>query len=338
MKKQIILFLALAFITGLQAMESDECFPEPMDSEYVPELRRVGARPEDIALLNLLRGRYYAGASEMINGGVGHSALAEVELKKENVARGVVRAAMLARHSNTINALVALGAFPPAEVQSYFTYELRHMEEHKDSQERLIMLLNTNARKLIDLNQQLREHQLPWTVTPLCHAAMNSLPNIVEALLIAGADVNKQKSDWQTPLMCVLKTYPSDSQTEIFQMFLAQPDINLSLRDENGYTALIWAAVANAPVALIEQLLAKGADINAKDNHGTTVLMHALGATNGVVSAANAMFLIESGADVNAKDRSHYTALDYAQKSHNAEIRALVPLIKANMKRIKTDE
>jgi len=52
---------------------------------------------------------------------------------------------------------------------------------------------------------------------------------------------------------------------------------------------------------------ARGADVNAKNNRGVTTLMHA--AWNGYTAIVQA--LLDRGADMNAKDKVGRTAADY---------------------------
>ena len=77
---------------------------------------------------------------------------------------------------------------------------------------------------------------------------------------------------------------------------------------------LIDAAVVG-DVAKVKKLIAEGADVNAKDNFGQTVLMWA--ACRGHIEIAK--LLIESGADVNAKDSTGDTALIFAASEGHLE-------------------
>jgi ankyrin repeat protein len=69
----------------------------------------------------------------------------------------------------------------------------------------------------------------------------------------------------------------------------------VSARDNYGGTALIYAA--NHGYEMVEALLTKGADVNAKANNGSTALMAA--AQTGHIEIVEA--LLARGADVNAK-------------------------------------
>jgi ankyrin repeat protein len=65
-----------------------------------------------------------------------------------------------------------------------------------------------------------------------------------------------------------------------------------------GRTPLFWAAW-NGNQALVERLVAQGANVNFVDNHGTTVLMAAVNSHKKAIVA----LLIDKGADVNPKTK-----------------------------------
>jgi ankyrin repeat protein len=73
----------------------------------------------------------------------------------------------------------------------------------------------------------------------------------------------------------------------------------------NTSNRTLHAAAASDDVAAIENLLTRGAAIDARGEHGRTALLVATRANN--VNAART--LIEAGADVNAKDDIHDTPI-----------------------------
>ena len=70
----------------------------------------------------------------------------------------------------------------------------------------------------------------------------------------------------------------------------------------------MWNSIRGDDLEIVKYLLENGADINAKDNYGTTALMKA--SSNGQLEIVQ--FLIENGADINIKNNEGKTALDVA--------------------------
>ncbi|KAH6903065.1 ankyrin repeat-containing domain protein [Coprinopsis sp. MPI-PUGE-AT-0042] len=82
--------------------------------------------------------------------------------------------------------------------------------------------------------------------------------------------------------------------------------VDVDDRDDNGQTALFYAARNEEPTALEALLQLQAVDINARDHCGRTALMHA--SSRPVVEA----FLRVSGIDINARDNYGRSALMYA--------------------------
>ena len=98
--------------------------------------------------------------------------------------------------------------------------------------------------------------------TPLHIAAANANPDVVKALIAAGADLAARTGGYLSP-------------------------------GPNGQTPLHHAAARNENPAVVEALLAAGADVNARDQNGQTPLHDA--------NAAGTEVLLAAGADVNAR-------------------------------------
>jgi hypothetical protein len=81
-------------------------------------------------------------------------------------------------------------------------------------------------------------------------------------------------------------------------------------------------------VDLVRKAIAHGADVNAKDEAGCTVLMLAAGSE--YFSPETIQFLIDQEADVNAKSASGETALDFAKRGGQSQVADL--LVKAGAK------
>jgi len=93
------------------------------------------------------------------------------------------------------------------------------------------------------------------------------------------------------------------------------PETKPGAADQDGSTPLILA-VAKGETAAVQELLAKGGDVNAKSKSGRTALM--IAAMRG--DAALVRALLAAGADVKAKSVNGTTALRYAAQQGNAEI------------------
>jgi len=109
-----------------------------------------------------------------------------------------------------------------------------------------------------------------------------------------------------------------DGRTAVVELLLAAgADVNE--KEAGGRTALHYAAWENH-AAVIELLLAAGADINAKSNYGGTALHYA--AEQGHASVVE--LLLAAGADVNAQSTAGWTALHYAASRGHAAIVELI--------------
>lgn len=76
----------------------------------------------------------------------------------------------------------------------------------------------------------------------------------------------------------------------------------------------LFTAIADRDTDRVSQLLAAGADVDARDEDGATPLMHAAHAGD----LALVRLLLAAGADVHATDRNAWTAL--AKAMHNADL------------------
>ena len=80
---------------------------------------------------------------------------------------------------------------------------------------------------------------------------------------------------------------------------------NVNAKDDTGKTVLHWVAPARDNPEMVKRLIARGAGVNAKDNEGETALMIAASQSNPGILAA----LLDAGAEVNAQNNEGGTAL-----------------------------
>ena len=151
-----------------------------------------------------------------------------------------------------------------------------------------------------------------YGVTPLYLACQNADPAMIERLLKAGADPNAVSTEGETALMTVARTGVVEAAR-----VLLDHGAKVDAREEwHGQTALMWAVDEQHP-AMVKELIAHGADVNAVSNinkwerqvtseprdkwlplGGLTPLLFA--ARQGCVECAKV--LLEGGAKINTTD------------------------------------
>lgn len=106
--------------------------------------------------------------------------------------------------------------------------------------------------------------------TPLMQACINGRPDIVELLLISGADPNIRDEAGNSPLTCASSS--SYGNLEIIKSLLNHgADINAKVY--NGWPPLFFAFNNYEVVKL---LLERGADANARDDDGRSMFIFAI--------------------------------------------------------------
>ena len=100
-----------------------------------------------------------------------------------------------------------------------------------------------------------------YGVTPLYLACQNADPAMIERLLKAGADANAVSTEGETALMTVARTGVVEAAK-----VLLDHGAKVDAREQwHGQTALMWAVDEQHP-AMVKELIAHGADVNAVSN------------------------------------------------------------------------
>ncbi|WP_082429630.1 ankyrin repeat domain-containing protein [Pseudanabaena sp. 'Roaring Creek'] len=104
---------------------------------------------------------------------------------------------------------------------------------------------------------------------------------------------------------------------EVRSLISQATDVNV--RDEYGWTPLLWAAM-NGHTEIVRILLVSGANPNTRNKYGWTPLMWASGQGHGEIVRS----LIAAGARLNAQDRNGWTALMWAWDGKQEEAVAIL--------------
>ena len=147
-------------------------------------------------------------------------------------------------------------------------------------------------------------------MTPLHAASWNGFVDVVRWLLCHGADVSAQDAENWTPLHEV--AYRGD--LPIFQMLL-EYDANINVQTKLGDYPLHLVATSrhcHDHLTIMQLLLGCGADPNASDNDGSTLLHHSLwvekeGYKSCQGTVEGTCLLLQHGANIDAVDNKGRT-------------------------------
>lgn len=160
--------------------------------------------------------------------------------------------------------------------------------------------------------------------TPLLAAAQsNPNPEIILTLIEAGSSLHDKDADDRTPLMLAAR---SNRNPEVVHTLIEQ-GLKIDDRDAHGWTPLMLAAGSNRNPEIIHTLIQAGAAVEDRDAENRSLLMLAVrfDANREVIRT-----LIELGLDVNDTDSAGRTPLMVAvQSKWNSAIGQLEILLEA---------
>lgn len=126
---------------------------------------------------------------------------------------------------------------------------------------------------------------------------------IVKLLLAHGADVTSRRSNGQTPLLAVVHdSRKQDVRLEIAKMLVSRHPKLVRLPNIHGIYPIHWSS-GKGQEKILQFLLDKGVDINAKDKNGYTALHYITRWWGSDLS----LMLIKKGIDINATDNQGQT-------------------------------
>jgi hypothetical protein len=154
--------------------------------------------------------------------------------------------------------------------------------------------------------------------TPLMRAAEKGNVEEVMKLLAEGASVNAKDQSGYTALMYASKSF-NDSAAVARALLSAEAEVNA--KDRLGNTALNWATWNGIRLEVMNQLIAAGADVKARDASGDPVLLTAVSSGGDEQLAWKATkVLLSAGADTTARDSHGETALELAERIHRYSV------------------
>ena len=150
--------------------------------------------------------------------------------------------------------------------------------------------------------------------TPLYNAVYYGHKDIVKLLLEKGAKENAQVKNGfircQTPLL-LAKEKQGKGNSKIYELLMANNE-NVRFRDKFGNTALHRACYKNISqedlIDVVELLINKGADVNAKNKKEGSTALHIVTYRH---NKEIVQLLVKKGADVNVKNKYGITPLHY---------------------------
>lgn len=147
-------------------------------------------------------------------------------------------------------------------------------------------------------------------LTPLMIAAEAGQDDNVRALLQVGASIQVTDDRGWTPLFFAAYAGADSVIVSLLGSSLPRDRLRDALdhRDAQGHTAFM-IAVTHGNLEAAQELLDRGADINARNAEGKTALM--LAELSEMTTGAEIAWLVEAGADEDIQDAAGMTAMQY---------------------------
>ena len=232
------------------------------------------------------------------------------------------QAKSMAAGDNIAEGMAAVDSYLSSYPEGQFIAEAKELKKALQQQQEAIEATIAELRIKAAAEAQKRENN---QFTILHYAARYNDPEIIAALLNAGANIHEKDKDGKTPLhfAAVLNDNP-----EIIAA-LMNAGANIHEKDKDGKTPLHFAAANNDNLEIIAALLNAGANIHEKDKDGKTPLHFAARYNDSpeIIAA-----LVNAGANIHEKDKDGKTPLHFAAwNNDNPEIIAALVNAGANI-------
>jgi ankyrin repeat protein len=218
-------------------------------------------------------------------------------------ARDIAKVKLLTERGADVNARAATGVTA-----------LMVAARHRGNVEVVRLLLKKGARPNADKGVEVRND-----ASALFFAVMAGDVQTAGALLDAGARLGDRMKILgrfvQSPLL-----YATFGDTAMVESLIGK-GANPNEVDDDKISVLGWATIANH-AGMVQSLLARGAQVNHVDNFGMTPLQYAASIDFGDTAVLEK--LIAAGADVRAKNKEGLTSLDLAKNYHHQALANLL--------------
>ncbi len=202
-----------------------------------------------------------------------------------------LREALVWNHPEKVKALLAAGADPLAE--------------NEESAQLLSHAATGGNPDLVKLMISLGcdpEHRDCNKRTPLHCGAYSGNAGAASALIEAGADIHAADARGQTPLTDALRSNHAEAAAALIKQ-----GADLTVSEPREKRSPLMQAASMKSLDLVQLLLDKGCDLEAKDFNGCTPLMYAARSGSPEITA----MLLAAGAQINATDTRGKDALSW---------------------------
>jgi ankyrin repeat protein len=210
---------------------------------------------------------------------------------------------------------------------SGYSYNDSDPKRTRSLERRGIRLLDLLAERGADVNRA--DVQGRTALTRIIRNNCNGNHNVLRKLLALGADPNRKNPQGQSPLMLLVEQtiarYAKIDKEQfearrqeaavVVDIFL-QAGADANAIDNEGRSVLMYALKGGARPEVLEKLVKAGANVNAADNEGTSVLLLALKISQkSAIELGGLSYLLNAGIDPKSLRAGDTTALDFS--GHN---------------------